>query len=278
MFNLPSAAKLYIDSENLTQNIGLLLNYKKTKAQAQAQPNFDEKRFNEQFSAAYTIPIEYLNKIEEISKESFKACSQELGRYELVNLNSSLGNYSCAQDKFKKTINYFDSNLESVLSADNANYTNTIAKINELKTNAKGALTDYIKRFKKDYDNLTVDDFKGANVSEEMAMQRYAIHLVTTFLKSNQSKEENKQAVTKVVKGLKSTQKKIANYENKKLKINDKTSKGLYASNHSIAQVDDILGEGYINKKRWNDNLAAPFSDEIGVLINETSQQFVTNE
>ncbi|MFA5743632.1 MAG: hypothetical protein WC936_02275 [Candidatus Nanoarchaeia archaeon] len=278
MFNLPSVAKLYIDSENLTQTIKLLVNYKKTKAQAQAQPNFDEKRFNEQYSAAYKIPIEYLNKIEEISKESFKACSQGLGRYELVNLNSSLGNYSCAQDKFKQTINYFDSTLESVLSADDANFTNTTAKMQELNTNAKGALTDYIERFKKDYDNLTIDDFKGANVSKELAMQRYAIHLITTFLKSSQSNEENKKAVTKFVKGLKSTQKKTANYEERKIKINTKTSEGLYASNHSISQGDDILGEGYINKKRWNDNLVVPFSEAIEALIDETSQQFVTNE
>lgn len=272
MFNLPSIAKLCVDSKSVIKNCALMIDYKKNKTQAQAQADFDENIFNGQYSKAHGIHIEDLANLENISKQNFSFISQGLGSYELAHINSSLGSYSCAQKKIKKTINYFESNLDSVLSTDNANFDKTTAKIIELSTNVKEALNDYIKRFKKDYDNLTINDFKGKNVSDELAMQRYASYISNTFLNSNQAKEENKKAANKLNDGLKSTKKKIQTYEERKKKINAKTSIGLYDSNHSIAQVDEMLGEGYNNKKNWEKDLTPYFENGLLSLITAASQ------
>jgi hypothetical protein len=267
MFNLPSVAELYIGSLQMVQPCVGLIDYKKKKAQAQSQANFDENKFNEQYCKNNNINPKELNQLENVSKKLFSNCSQGLGIYELINMDSSLNNYASAQKKFKKTINYFDSNLESLISSDNANFENTIGKIKEIITDSKKALKDYIEKFKKDYDNLTIKDFKGKNVSDELALQRYAIHLKNTFSKSTQAKDENVKSANNIKKGLKSTKKKIITHEQRKIKMNTKISNKLYDSNHSISQVDEILGKEYVNLKNWNENLTVSFLNVFQNMI-----------
>jgi hypothetical protein len=289
MFNLPSACQLYDSAINLESKISQLINYKSIKAQikAQAQQNnqsFDENAFNESYGKKTGIDPKTLSNFQNHCSHYFSECAQGLGIHNLANIKSSISSYSKYLKKSEETVNYmgfkkekdsngnekviFDLTLDSLLSNDDDKFTNTILMVKKMKEDAKIALKDSEKKHSKNYDNLTIKDFKEKGDSEEAAMQKYAAHISSVFLTSKQSQKENKKEALKIKKSLNKTMNKIALYENKKLKLNIEAANRLYDLNYSISQVDDILGKNYINKKRWEDNLANLFATVLQNVIN----------
>jgi len=274
MFNLPSVAELYLASNNMDTVCNLAIEYNVAKNKARIQPNFSQEKFDQEFCKANRIKsIDELNRV---SKENFNDFSSSIGLYEIANIKAALNTYAGSQKKIKKIINYFDNDLASILSADNASCDASKAKVAELKTDAGIALKKYSEKFKAKYDNITIESFKEKNVTEEEAMQNYAFFIALTFKNSSQSIKENKKAAESFARNAKYSLNDILLSEAKKVKTNRRIAERLQASKYTIPQVDDILGADYVDKKKWDKNLAKFFQKKYALLINSATTEGVT--
>ncbi|MDD4354175.1 MAG: hypothetical protein PHN56_07015 [Candidatus Nanoarchaeia archaeon] len=286
MSNLLKICQLYDagfgnNNQSIDYNFTHLFLYRSEKSKAQQNnQNFNESEFNESYCKALNIEPKFLEELGSNCSNLFQQYSNALGIYEISNIKESLNNYKTAQKKFKKLINYvgftknnnkiiYDLSLESLLSNDDNKFTKTKSAINEYKTVSQNFLKDAIKKYSNTYDNLTFNDFKQKGVSDELAMQKYAQHISSVFSASKQAEKENKKDVLGLKKDFKSIKKLMNAYEQKKIKLNLNISKRLYAAGNSVAQVDDILGKGYANKKRWNENLTPIFEDILQSIFTE---------
>ncbi|MDD2678867.1 MAG: hypothetical protein PHS81_03230, partial [Candidatus Nanoarchaeia archaeon] len=185
MFSLPDAAQNYLIALKIkmlnekglesykNEFMDYFLKEKEAAENAEKQNHdFDQKKIFTDYAKAKGISPESFNEIfmqGSFFKTSFEKCSKNLGAYELINIKDSLKNYSSSQKKIKKTVNYFYSNLETLVSKDSSDFKNTMNEIEKLEKESKKALLEHIEKHSKDYDGLSINDFKGENVSDEVA-------------------------------------------------------------------------------------------------------------
>jgi len=288
MFSLPSIAQNFVLSASVLGDISDDSNMKyfdfyRQKKLAIAEPNFNEEQFDANYLTQRKISAEELNQTLRSFNNLFAGASQNLGSYELVNIKEGLRNYAASQNKIKRIVNYVEfnpANIEDLLTNDDADLTKTVAKAESIYKDSEKAFKDYIKKYSKDYDNLSIKDFKGDNVSDELALQRFAMHLTSLFLRSDQTKKENKDRAGKlksIVNPFNPVEfnilKKVNEFEMNKLKLNAPAAKAMFNSNYSIDQVDNILGGDYITRKNWKNNLTNKFKKYYSALINNSQAQ-----